>query len=139
MIPEHIYLPQPPAGCKAWLLERPGCFVLERGPGTLITDACTHAGSGSLMLIDGIPDERGYFPAEIPAPTPGSDEWMAWCEANGKRNGRPFFRANPVVMGSWMLNAGFLHGLTVIVPGGHVQSACPVATIVWQPYRVRVA
>jgi hypothetical protein len=134
--PIHIEVPQPVAGCKAFLLDKIGVFILERGPGTLITSAITHAGAGSLMILEGIPDENGFFPEPPPKPQAGDnpEAFNEW----GKRNGREYFRANPVVMGSWMLNAGFHHGLTVWASGGH-ESMAPVATIVWQPYRVRNA
>lgn len=131
--PELIVVPQPVMGGKAWLIERPGMFILERGPGTLITMACTHAGGGSLVMIDGVPDENGHFPAEVATPDPSD---LAALEAFGKRHGRQFYKANPVVMGSWMLNGGFHNGLTVAVSGAH-QGMAPIATIVWQPWRAR--
>ena len=69
--PTIIDLPLPPMGGKCWLLENKGLFVLEPGPGTIRTLAVTHAGSGSIEVIDGIPDENGFFPDEAmqrPAP-----------------------------------------------------------------------
>ena|ERR1700693_3292141 len=136
--PVHIHIPQPIMGGKAWLLDQIGVFVLERGPGTLITVACTHAGAGSVKIIDGVPNDDGFFinPDDVPAAQPdfgvGPDVLEKW----GKRNGREYYRPNPMVMGSWMMNAGFHNGLTVHVPGGH-NSIAPVATIVWQPFRKR--
>lgn len=135
--PEFIVTPQPPQGCKCFLIERIGLFVLEVGPGTLITDACTHAGAGSMLIMDGVPDERGYFP-EAPKPPMITDEppisTQEWREAYGKRHGRVLLRKSPVVMGSWMLNAGFHNGLTIEVSGGHNEMS-PVASIVWQPFK----
>ncbi len=144
--PEIIMVPQPPMGCPSYLIERPGMFVLHVGPGTLITDACTHAGAGSMMIYDGVPDENGYFPEAPPVPEEGK-AWQVrtadgfrladlseWREAYGRRHGRELLRKSPVVMGSWMLNAGFHNGLTVDVSGGH-EGMAPVATIVWTPFR----
>jgi hypothetical protein len=131
--PERIFVSQPPMGGKAHLIERPGLFVLEVGPGTLITDACTHAGGGAIVIIDGVPDANGHFDdVAVPAPDSPPEVFDAW----GKRNGREYFRANPVVMGSWMLNAGFHNGLTVHVTGAH-QGLAPIATLVWTAFRAR--
>lgn len=140
-IPTRVLVAQPPMGGKCFVLDGPGIFVLEEGPGTLITDACTHAGAGGLVLYDGVPDERGYFPdADMEKPTedptayatPG-DRDLAF-ERWGKRHGRELLRQPTAVMGSWMLNAGFHNGLTVDVTGGHME-LYPVASIVWQPFR----
>jgi len=51
-------------GGKCWLLEAKGLYVLEEGPTLFRTLACTHAGSGGIVLIDGVPDESGRFPDE---------------------------------------------------------------------------
>ena len=117
----NIELPMPPMGGKIWLLESKGIFVLERGPGTLRTLACTHAGSGMLVAIDGVPDENGFFPEISNTPA---------------HNGRPIYRANPVVMGSWMLDGGFVHGLTIRAEGGN-EASLAIASIVWAPVRGR--
>lgn len=111
----------PPIGGKAWVLDTKGIFVLETGPGTLRTVACTHIGSGQLSIHNGVPDEEGNFP-----PQPNSDDINEFP-------GRTLFRANPVVMGSWMMDAGFMNGLTVRCSGGSVHTA-PVMTIVWLPF-----
>ena len=111
-------IPMPAQGGKCWVLERKGQFVLERGPGTLRTIACTCSGSGSLLAIDGVPDENGEIPQD-------EGHW------------RQLFKANPVVMGSWMLDAGFQHGLTLRLYGG--QDATPaIASVVWVPYKGKV-
>ena len=108
-------IPMPPLGGKCWVLDRKGQFVLERGPGTLRTIACASAGSGTLLMIDGVPDESGEIPTE-------------------KGSWRQLFKANPVVMGSWMLDAGFQRGLTIRHYGG--QAGTPgIASIVWVPYK----
>lgn len=120
----HVELPNPPMGGKIWLLETKGLFVLERGSGTLRTIACTHAGSGALMAYDGVPGESGFF--DEPPPITDPAYWIF--------NGRPIYRANPVVMGSWMCDGGFTHGLTVCASGG-TDSACAVASIVWVAFR----
>lgn len=111
------WLPMPPIGGKIWLLEQKGQFLLERGPGTIRTVACTSAGSGTLLLIDGVPDENGEIPTD-------------------PENWRQLLKANPVVMGSWMLDGGFTRGLTVRHYGG--QAGVPaMASIVWVPYKSR--
>jgi hypothetical protein len=123
----RIELPTPALGGKAWLLDAKGMFILEKGPGMLITIACTHAGSGSMAAFDGIPDEDGFF----------QDERMKDNHPDfEKRNGRPIYRATPTVMGSWMLNGGFYHGLTIKATGG-VDSAAAVASIVWMAHKTR--
>lgn len=122
----HVELPAPPMGGKCWLLEDKGIYVLERGPGTLRTDACTHAGAGQLIIYDGVPDENGYF---------GTEEMSESDPGYWSRNGRPIYKANPVVMGSWMLDAGFYHGLTIKATGG--ERAAAIASIVWVAHRAR--
>lgn len=124
MKPERITLKIPNIGGKCWLLDRSGLFVLEEGEGVLRTIACTHAGAGPIVAFDGVPNEKGFMP-EI---EPGSSEW-------GHRHGRLLYNAHPAVMGSWMLDAGFINGLTLFVPGGH-QGQAPVASIVWMPRSV---
>lgn len=119
--PEYIDVPLPQIGGKAWLMDRPGIFVLETGEGTMRTLACTHFGAGNIAIYDGIPNDEGYF-QDIPEDDP----------AYPMRNGRPFYRANPAVLGSWMLDAGFIHGLTIEVTGGH-EGISPIGTIVWMP------
>lgn len=121
----RVIRPTPAIGGKVWLLQEKGIFVLEEGQGSLITIACTHAGSGSLHVIDGVPDERGFFPNLDPNLPPQDAAMQAGVE---------FYRANPVVMGSWMLNAGFVHGLTVMALGGY-NEVPPVASIVWMPVK----
>lgn len=145
----YIDLPTPPIGGICWLLREKGIFVLQRGPGVLRTIACTHAGSGALEAIDGVPDERGFFgDQDMPDPTeylrsggPQGGPWTGGyenaCKAYAQRRGRPLYSASPVVMGSWMLDAGFLHGLTIRAAGGH-DSACAIASIVWMPVPQRV-
>ena len=118
----RINLPAPRIGAKAWLLNRKGIFVLEEGPGVLRTIACTHIGSGSMIIRNGLPNENGEFP---PAPV-----WDDGIER--EYQGRPLFRPNPVVMGSWMLDGGFPDGLTIQAEGG-MDNNCAIATIVWLP------
>jgi hypothetical protein len=120
----RVTLPVPRIGAKAWLLNRKGIFVLEEGFGVLRTIACTHIGSGSFVIRSGLPNAQGEFP-EIPPFPPGVE---------GEYNGRTLFRANPVVMGSWMLDGGFVNGLTIEADGG-MDNNCAIATIVWLPAR----
>ena len=51
-------------------------------------------------------------------------------------NGRQLYKANPPVMGSWMLDAGFQHGLTIRNIGGQ-DSAPAMASIVWVPFKAK--
>ena len=129
--PIRIVLPTPKLGGKTYLIKAPGLYVFEEGPGTLRTMAVTHAGSGSLVAFDGVPDDHGDFP----------DEDMKEIinglrnERYDTRNGRPFYRATPAVMGSWMLDAGFYNGLSILADGGG-HGVAVFATIVWMPVRV---
>lgn len=126
MRPRRIVLPTPPMGGKCWLLDDKGLFVLEAGPGVLRTIACTHAGAGGVEAIDGVPGDDGFFPGDTLQPSdPGYDD----------RNGRPFYATTQAVMGSWMLDAGFYHGLTIRAQGGHGATSA-IASIVWLPVRV---
>ena len=122
MKPTRIILNTPTIGGKIWLLDRKGMFVLEEGPGMMYTIACTHAGSGSITAYDGIPNEEGFFPDEEIADT---DPDYATC------NGRKIFNSNPAMMGSWMTNGGFMHGLTILAGGGMHESVALMASIVW--------
>jgi hypothetical protein len=150
----HIDLPTPPMGGKCWVLKSKGLFVLERGPGVLRTIACTHAGAGALEAIDGVPDDNGFFRDQdmaepnvanflhehdlatgLSRPVPGGYDVAA--KAYAVRQGRPIYSASPTVMGSWMLDAGFLHGLTIRAAGGH-EAAMVIASIVWMPVPQRV-
>ena len=124
----YVRLPTPKLGGKIWLLEEKGMFVLEEGPGMIVTMACTHAGSGSIAIIDGIPDENGFFPA--PAIT------VKWEPGYWQQSGvHKLLVASPSVMGSWMLSGGFYHGLTVLADGG-TESASVIASLVWMPEKV---
>lgn len=116
-------LEMPPLGAKCWVMDQKGLFVLERCPGTLRTIACAHAGSGTLEIFDGVPNDDGELPPPVMI---GGEDY------DGK--GRQLFKANPIVMGSWMLDAGFQHGLTVRNSGG--QPGTPaIASIVWLPFK----
>lgn len=122
---KRVNLPAPKLGGKVWHFNAPGIYLLEEGPGTFRTMACTHGGSGTIAIIDGVPNEDGNF------------------ETTGKRgigaddsfNGRVFYRAHPVAMGSWMLDGGFYYGLTLIVHSS--VSVAPMGTVVWMPYKSR--
>ena len=117
-IPERIEIDVPSIGGKCWMLDRAGVFVLEVGEGVLRTCACTHAGSGSLRIYDGVPDENGFLPDPEDGDLSPAGRDLLWMPQT--------------VMGSWMLDAGFIKGLTIVCPGGH-EGMAPVATIVWMP------
>lgn len=146
--PIDVFVPPPPMGGKIWLLQSKGLFVLERGPGTLRTLAVTHGGAGALEAIDGIPNGEGFFPEEgMPEPEPpppphisggGYDELLALYierrKAFDTRNGRPIYQAPSAVMGSWMLDGGFIHGLCIRTLSGSKPTAA-IASIVWVAMR----
>jgi len=154
----RIQLSTPPIGGKCFLLDSKGIFVLETGPGVLRTIACTHAGAGNIEAIDGVPNDQGFFPDEqmqepklsdfdhnfllrqgfILSKETAEDAFRTAMKKYCTRNGRPLYRANPVVMGSWFLDAGFEHGLTVRAAGGH-DAASAIASIVFMPQRIRNA
>lgn len=154
--PEIIDIPLPSMGGKCWLLNRKGMFILEPGPGTIRTLAVTHAGSGTIEAIDGIPNCDGFFPdehlteplaftaQEIDALDKGdgyglisAHEKLELHKAWGARRGRPLYKASPAVMGSWMLDGGFIHGLTIRATGDN-SAVNSFASIVWMPFKARV-
>ncbi len=105
-------LAMPPLGAKCHLIDRKGVFVFERGGGTLRTIACTHAGSGTFVALDVLVDDNGKFIGPS----------------------RVLYKANPVVMGSWMLDAGFVNGLVLQNFGGP-GGISALASIVWLPVK----
>jgi hypothetical protein len=130
---QHIYVPDPPIGNKVVCLRERGIFVLERGPAIWRGMCCTHAGSGGVIVVDGVPDAEGFFP-EPPKVistdiTDPAELQKAMSEAWGY-NGREIYYAHPACMGMWMLDAGVMHGLTIISFGEVAQSA-PVITATW--------
>lgn len=127
---EHIYIDNPPIGFKGHLMLSRGTYVLERGPGVLQSYTCGHAGSGGYVIIDGIPDEDGFFsePSE-----PGErDKWLK----DPNRNGKKLVYANPPILASNQMGIGFLHGLTIQIEGlQEGDSASPILTVAWMPVR----
>ena len=101
----RIALPKPPWGSKANLILERGLYALEEQPGNILHLTCAHAGSGSVRVYD----------AQIVA---------------DRLVGREIWRATPMAMGVWHLNAGFQHGLVVEVIGG-VEGVAPMFTAVW--------
>lgn len=120
-----LQLPAPKMGSKGWVLEQFGNYLLEDGPGILRGLACTHTGSGSLELIDGIVDETtGFYPTSIEILQDHLHPKYHSC------NGRRIFFSSGSVMGMWYLGIGFHHGLTLHARGG-LPSAPPCVTIMW--------
>lgn len=131
----RVELQMPKIGGKIYLIQESGLYHLETGQGSLITMAVTHAGSGSLITYDGVPNELGRFDDE------DMPEFLSHEQGTPKRNpefdlrkGRPIYRATPCVMGSWMLNGAFFHGLTLDVDAGN-HAVSPFVSIVWMPLR----
>jgi len=60
----------------------------------------------------------------------------AACDYRGhpywRRNGRAFYRSTGAVMGSWQMDAGLQHGLSVYAIGGS-DTTTIIATLVWLP------
>lgn len=127
--PNFISIAKPKMGSKGFLLDNWGVYVLEQGPGVLRGLACTHAGSGTLQIIDGIPNDDGFFPDESIL-SKGHLEPLY-----NQANGRPIFQSPGSVMGMWHLNIGLHHGLTVCAIGGN-DTATPVVTLIWDPIHI---
>ncbi len=124
----HVILPDPPIGSKIACFRKFGIYVLERGPGLWRALSCTHAGSGVVSIYDGIPDEQGFFEEEnLTAENP----------RYGQENGRVIHYANPSIMGMWMYDGGFQHGLTMKIAGQH-EAVAPVVTLTWIPFKPSV-
>jgi hypothetical protein len=123
--PKRILIPDVPIGGKAYLIRTKGMYVLEEGPGMLQTVNITHSGSGELHIYDGVPDPNGFFPDGAVEDTDPK---------YGLANGRCFEQFSPTYMGAWMSNAGFRHGLTVLVSG----DVSPFATFVWQAVKTQL-
>ncbi len=120
-----IKMPTPKLGAKTYLLKKGGIYVLEPGPGALQAIAVTHAGTGSMSIYDGVPDDRGNFP---------DSEMLETDNGYYARNGRDVFQMSPILMGMFMLNAGLFHGLTVkCFDGQHGVSTR--LTLAWVPYK----
>ena len=123
---QRIIIPKPKTGASGWLLDRKGGFILHEGFVVFRGLACTHAGSGTLEIIDGIPDEHGFFPdsdilGDIRHPRYG-------CA-----NGRVIYKSPASVMGMWTLNVGLHHGLCVFASGPS-DSVGTVATFIWEGF-----
>ncbi len=122
----RIELPEPRMGAKCYLIETKGVYILESGPGTLRSLACTHVGTGAITVHDGIPDERGFFEKKALL-DPYSPDYLT-------ANGRRLFKMTPQVMGFWALDAGFQNGLTIISDGG--TSGIPVfISVAWIKFK----
>lgn len=121
----RVRRPQPLMGGKCVAITSKGVYVFEECPGTLITIACTHAGSGVLLAADVVPDQNGHFETFSPDPMDPTQDLT--------RPGLELLHCHPAAMGSWMLNGGFNYGLTIVFGAGHA-SVPTVASVVWLPY-----
>ncbi len=111
--PVFVEVEPPPMGGKVLCLREKGAFVLEEGPGAVQMVNITHAGAGDFDVIDGVPDERGFFD-----------------RADG--NGRILAHWSPTYMGAWPMNIGFAHGLTIVSAVADPLEPPPFATVVWR-------
>jgi len=163
--PQHIYIKEPPIGNKIHLICERGLFVLERGPTLWLGLSCTHAGSGGIVVYDGVPDEEGFFPEPPAAPqlfnVAGDliqrfDRGISYRDAKGNhidieeaqqafinhamamssRNGRRVAYANPAAMGMWIYSAGLHHGLTVEAVG-EMQGTASIMSFTWLKQKER--
>jgi hypothetical protein len=143
--PLRIKIRQPPIGMKWHCIKEHGMFIFETEPTNVSGIACTHAGSGAVVIYDGLPDKDGIFEDSINAhlwvpkdPTP--EERAAaeerYAEEYYNRNGRDVYYANPCVMGMWMFNGGLNRGFTVLSKGDNPTTA-PVLSITWHVERKR--
>jgi hypothetical protein len=125
----RITVPQPEMGSKAWVLDQYGIYILESDTvGVLRGVACTHTGTGSIEIMDGVVDPKtGYFPDEELRRKHLHADYFT-C------NGRRLYQAPGSAMGMWMLNAGFQHGLTISATGMDVSP--PVLTITWDVKKI---
>ncbi len=130
--PQHIYIPQPPIGNKIHLILQRGLFVLERGEGVWLGMSCTHAGSGGVVVYDGVPNDDGFFPEPPARPmdTAPPEEWLEYYKAMGCYNGRPLSYAHPASMGMHIFSGGFWHGLTVKAVG-EMEATASILTFTW--------
>jgi hypothetical protein len=145
LYPLRIKIRQPPIGVKMHLVKEHGMFIFEEGPTTIYGLACTHPGSGGVVIYDGLPDESGFFPdvtpfhefvPENPTPDQIKAAQEAYQEAFYNRNGRDVYYANPAVMGMWFFNGGLINGFTLVSRSDHPATA-PIITLTWQPERKR--
>lgn len=124
-LPIHFLdLPKPPLGNKIFCLQEHGTYVLEQGPTCIRAIMCTHAGAGSVSILDGIPDKDGFCPEENLRPG---------MEGYERANGRLIWLASPSVMGMWMADGGCFHGVTIVVNGTNPVAA-PTIVATWMPY-----
>jgi hypothetical protein len=121
--PRFITKRTPLIGGKIWCCHEKGLWVLEPGPAVFRTVAVTHNGSGGLTVYDGVPDENGSFPDYDPE--------------DADSNGSVIFEQPAATLGSWMLDGGCNHGLTVLAAGG-TEGAPAFASFVWMPHKKRV-
>ena len=101
---ERIQCPEPTIGGKSYVTDHFGKLLLEEGPGVLRVVCCPHAGSGYVNFWDSV---VGHHMTD-----------------------KAIFRMHPVILGAWMLDAGFNNGLLVELAGSRLSSP-PCMTIVW--------
>lgn len=121
----RVTRPQPQLGAKCVALTQKGVYIMEQGPGSLVTIACTHAGSGIVVAYDGYPDENGFVETYSPDPKA--------LDQDLTKPGLELVHCHPAIMGSWMMNSGYHHGLTIIL-GSEDNSPSAIASIVWMPF-----
>jgi hypothetical protein len=136
-----VEIEEPLIGSKIICLRERGKYVLETGPTLFRSMACTHAGSGGVVVYDGVPDNDGFFPERViaelnfdPNHEPTEEEIRTARAAQWNYNGREVYYAHPACMGMWMLDGGCHYGLTIESRGTHENSA-PVITVTWQKHK----
>lgn len=137
--PKLIRVKKPLIGNKVYLIKERGLFVLEEGACSIRGMACTHAGSGGIVVYDGVPRTDGHFEAppeelfKVDLYETEEQRAQALKDWEDNRDGREIYYAHPAVMGMWMLDGGCNHGLTIMSSGEH-SATPPVLTITWQKF-----
>lgn len=121
----EVKLPKPPIGNKIFYTHEVGMFLLERGPAVWRCMSNTHIGSGVITVVDGVPDDNGFFPDQ--------DVHFTDVERYAKANGKIIFQSNPAVMGMWMEDGFCWNGLTIILRGEH-KAVMPCVSVCWLPH-----
>ena len=118
----QIPLRKPKFGFESFTAYHPGCYLLFKGPGALMSLAVTYGGAGSVYFVDVDPleDNDGYYwENQIWKPSPEELLALAGREPEiPKGIGYPLYSTTPPQVGFYSLNSGVKHGLGLVVYGG---------------------
>lgn len=121
----YVRVKQPVMGCKSFLIEKKGIYVLEEGEGVLRSLAVTYIGSGGFKVFDGLPSASGHDVGQTN---------IALDTRYRDVSGRRMFFMSPQIIGFWGLDAGFKNGLTIVADGGSASTPVLV-TVVWDKHK----